>query len=77
MKANVIIDVEGMGSPRQGDVIAYDEKIGAWRAVPKEAFLREVFAMGKELEAENAELRSSIEALTRNVNTLAKAIGGK
>ena len=33
--------------------------------------------MGKDLEAENAELRSSIEALTRHVNTLAKAIGGK
>lgn len=77
MKANVIIDVEGMGSPKQGDVIAYDEKLGAWRALPKEAFLREVFAMGKELEAEDAELRASIAALTKSVNTLAKAIGGK
>ena len=77
MKANVIIDVVGFVFFRQGDVIAYDEKIGAWRAIPKEAFLREVFAMGKELGEENAELRSSIEALTRHVNTLAKAIGGK
>lgn len=80
MKVNVIIDVEEMDSPKNGDVIAYDENRKAWKAVPKEHFLREIHEKEKEIDSRLSEavemFSKDISALNKHVNVLAKAIGG-
>ncbi len=80
MKANVIIDIGEMNYPKNGDVIAYDEKENAWKAVPKEHFLREIHEKEKEIDSRLSEaiemFSKDISALNKHVNVLAKAIGG-